>query len=59
MPGLLDYLGYIFFGGCIIGPFYEYKEYDDFINLRDEYARMPKCSNIVPAFLKLLQGAAL
>eukprot|EP00352_Strombidinopsis_acuminata_P006253 CAMPEP_0176377816 /NCGR_PEP_ID=MMETSP0126-20121128/29166_1 /TAXON_ID=141414 ORGANISM="Strombidinopsis acuminatum, Strain SPMC142" /NCGR_SAMPLE_ID=MMETSP0126 /ASSEMBLY_ACC=CAM_ASM_000229 /LENGTH=58 /DNA_ID=CAMNT_0017739831 /DNA_START=425 /DNA_END=601 /DNA_ORIENTATION=+ len=29
MPGLFDYLGYIFFcGGCIIGPYYEFKDFD-------------------------------
>lgn len=58
MPCLLDYLGYMFFcGGCIIGPYYEYKDFDDFINRRDYYGRMKKGSTLVPALIRMGQGA--
>jgi lysophospholipid acyltransferase len=42
LPSYLEFQSYIHFpGSCIIGPFFEYKDYRDFIKLANNYANMP------------------
>ena len=50
-PSLLNYCAYIFnLQSSVIGPSFEYKDWDDFINLRGHYADMPLFSNYPKAF---------
>mmetsp|Transcript_5677 Transcript_5677/g.7255 ORF Transcript_5677/g.7255 Transcript_5677/m.7255 type:complete len:88 (-) Transcript_5677:74-337(-) len=50
MPNLVDYLGYMYFcGGPLMGPFFEYKDYTDFIYLQGRYSNMPANVTLIPA----------
>lgn len=52
---LFDYLGYIyFFPTGLMGPFIEYKDFNDYINCRGDYSKIP--SVLVPSILRLLQA---
>ena len=51
----LDYVTYIYFlPSCLIGPFFEYNDFIDFINQEKDYKNIP--SSVKPSLLKLLQG---
>jgi hypothetical protein len=57
-PSLLNYCAYMFnLQSSVIGPSFEYKDWDDFINLREHYATMPLFSNYPKAFERF--GSAL
>ena len=48
LPGLLPYYSYIFFyASSLVGPAFDFSEYDDFINLRGDFKNLP--SSFVPA----------
>ena len=52
LPSFYDYIGYTFYlGSTIAGPFYEYKDYIDFIEKKNSYKVIP---NTVQATLKKL-----
>lgn len=42
LPSFYDYIAYMYYcGGTIAGPFYEYKDYIDFIQRINHYADIP------------------
>ena len=42
LPSFFEYLSYIFFfGGCVAGPTFGFAEFNDFINERKQYQRIP------------------
>jgi len=52
VPSFYDYLGYLYYcGGTIAGPFYEYKDYIDFMNREGHYSKIP--STIVATLERL------
>ena len=56
-PTFTEYCNYIFpLVSSVIGPSFEFKDWNDFINLREPYKSMPRYGNFVPAFTRLLQG---
>ena len=56
IPTFMEWCDYFFFcGTAVIGPPTEYKDFVDFINLRENYGKMKKGSHIVPAFVRLGQ----
>lgn len=57
LPSLVDYICYMFnLGSGVCGPCFEYKEWDDFINLRGHYSKMRIGSNVRPALLRAFHG---
>lgn len=51
---VLEYASYIFFySTCIMGPFFEFKDYKDFIHLRNDYENIPKLRSILTGLKKL------
>eukprot|EP00351_Strombidinopsis_sp_SopsisLIS2011_P005454 CAMPEP_0116877348 /NCGR_PEP_ID=MMETSP0463-20121206/9136_1 /TAXON_ID=181622 /ORGANISM="Strombidinopsis sp, Strain SopsisLIS2011" /LENGTH=163 /DNA_ID=CAMNT_0004524555 /DNA_START=317 /DNA_END=808 /DNA_ORIENTATION=+ len=57
VPSLVDYFGYMYFcGGPLMGPFFEYKDYKDFIQLQGKYSNIPANKTLLPALAKLFQG---
>ncbi|KAJ3080235.1 lysophospholipid acyltransferase, partial [Quaeritorhiza haematococci] len=56
MPSLIEYLGYMFFfGGFLVGPSFEFKDYKDFIDQRPPFDSIP--SSAIPT-LKCIGTAA-
>jgi len=52
VPSFYDYLGYLYYcGGTIAGPFYEYKDYIDFMHREGHYSKIP--STIVATLERL------
>lgn len=42
LPNILEVMSYaFFFPACLVGPFYEYKDFIDFINRRGEFTHIP------------------
>jgi len=57
MPSLFSYCNYIFnLQSSVIGPSFEFKDWDDFINLRGDYVKMRPFSNYPRAFIRYGQG---
>ena len=53
-PSLIEYCDYIYpLASCVIGPSFEYKDWNEFINLKDSYKSMPKNTHFGPAFTRL------
>ena len=51
VPAFTDFIGYMYFcGGTIAGPFYEFRDYINFIEKKDTYKQIP--NTIVPTLLK-------
>jgi lysophospholipid acyltransferase len=43
LPSFYDYMGYMYYCGCTIaGPFFEYKDFINFINKKGHYTHIPK-----------------
>jgi len=40
----------------VVGPSFEFKDWNEFINLEEPYKSMPKYGNIKPALTRLIQG---
>jgi len=41
-PNYYTYLGYVnFLPACLIGPVYEYRDYEDYLNRVGDYANIP------------------
>ena len=52
-PTLLEVMSYTFFiGGCVCGPFLEYKDFIDFIEKNGHYKDLPK-NTIVPSLTRI------
>lgn len=52
LPSFLDYLGYMYYcGGTIAGPFFEYKDYINFIRCEGNYKMIP--STIIPTLKRV------
>jgi hypothetical protein len=57
LPSFFDYCHYHFcLTSAVIGPSFEYKEWDDFISLKGDFARMKMCGNLLPALSRFFQG---
>lgn len=42
MPDILTYIGYVFFlPACLVGPVYEFKDYYNYLNRKENYANIP------------------
>lgn len=55
VPSFLDYCSYMFnLQSSVIGPSFEYKDWEDFINLRGHYADMKPFASYPYAFQRLL-----
>jgi lysophospholipid acyltransferase len=51
-PNYLTYLGYVnFLPACLVGPVYEYADFDNYLNRRADYASIP---STIPAVFKEL-----
>ena len=56
MPSLIEYFSYVFFsGGCIMGPFFEYTDYINFIERKSHYSDMP-ANTMIPSLVRLMHG---
>jgi len=56
LPSLPEYFSYLFFyGSTLVGPFYDYSDYDHFIHKKGNYSKIP--STLVPSFGYLLFAA--
>lgn len=41
-PEYLTYIGYVFFlPACLVGPVYQYTDFEDYLNRRNDYASIP------------------
>lgn len=51
LPDYLTYLGYVFFlPACLIGPVFEFRDFEDYLNQKGDYEKIP--STIRPALLE-------
>ena len=51
-PTFQDFMGYMYYcGGSISGPFFEYHDFIEFIELKGRYSKIP--STIVPTLSRL------
>ena len=51
LPSFYEYMGYMYYcGGTIAGPFFEYKDYTNFINRTNHYSAIP--TTIVPTLIR-------
>jgi lysophospholipid acyltransferase len=51
LPSFYEYMGYMYYcGGTIAGPFFEYKDYTNFINRTNHYSSIP--TTIVPTLIR-------
>ncbi len=52
-PDVLDFFGYLFFfGGFFIGPAFEFRDYQDYINRRAPFDKIP--SPVLPALINFV-----
>ena len=60
LPTFMEYMGFLSFApGCLVGPFMEYKDYIDYMELKGDYADMPcgtSMPTLVPSLLMLAKG---
>ena len=55
LPSFYDYMGYMYYCGCTIaGPFFEYKDFINFINRTGHYIEIPK--TYIPTLIKFSQA---
>lgn len=55
LPSVLEMLSYVYFcSACICGPFFEYADYIQYIEMKGRYAKIP--SNFKQAGIKFLKG---
>lgn len=55
LPSVVEILSYVYFtGGCIVGPFFEYSDYKNFIEKKDHYSKVP--STILPSLVYLVKA---
>ena len=55
MPTFFEMYSFIFASsGCIIGPLFEYKDYDNFINIKERYMKIP--NTLVPTLKTIGSG---
>jgi len=49
LPNILEFTGYVLFApGCVMGPFFEFSDYKNFIEFKGHYTNLPRglCSGI-------------
>ena len=52
LPTFYEYLGYLYYcGGTIAGPFFEYRDYINFMSRKGNYATIP--STIIPTLIRV------
>lgn len=57
LPNFFDYCTYVFnLQSAVVGPSFEFKDWDNFINLQGDYAKMKPFSNYWPALKRFAQG---
>jgi len=57
MPTFCEYCNYIFpLVSSVIGPSFEFRDWNEFINMQTPWNKMPKFGNLRPAFSRLGQG---
>lgn len=57
VPGLLDHFAYLLFpASAISGPFFEFRPFDEFINLRGKYGKLTPTQCWAPAVKRFVQG---
>ena len=55
MPTVLEIYGYSFFCcGCLCGPFFEFADYKNFIEMKGDYANVP--DTIIPSLIRFMHG---
>mmetsp|Transcript_22713 Transcript_22713/g.19734 ORF Transcript_22713/g.19734 Transcript_22713/m.19734 type:complete len:322 (+) Transcript_22713:506-1471(+) len=55
LPSFFEYISFVFYyGGCLVGPSYEYKDYSDFIHKRGIYAKYH--GFVIPSLVNLFAG---
>ena len=57
MPNILEYFSYIYFiPSCVVGPFFEYKDYENFMykkgDYAEEYEKIRQNTNRFPVVIK-------
>lgn len=56
-PTFYEYCNYVFpLVSSVIGPSFEFKDWNDFLDLKEPYNSMPLYSNFAPAFSRICQG---
>ena len=61
-PNLLEYSGFVFSScGCVVGPFFEFSDYINWIEMKGVYADAPRgivngWATFLPAMFKLFEG---
>ena len=57
MPSFIEYCNYVYaLVSSVIGPSFEFKDWNDFLNMESPFNTMPKYGNLAPAFIRLGQG---
>jgi len=57
LPSLFEYYSYLFFyATSLVGPAFDYREYSDFINLREDFQDIP--SSFFPGLFNMICGFA-
>lgn len=60
LPTFTDYCNYLFpLVSSVIGPSFEYKDWNDYLNVRGDYAKMRPFSNYFDAFKRFGQGVII
>jgi hypothetical protein len=55
LPTLLELYGYTYFiPACTIGPFFEFKDFINFVESKEHYANVP--STLYPGLMKFGEG---
>lgn len=55
LPNVLELLSYVFFcSGCIVGPFFEFADYINYIERKGRYENIPL--TFVPSLIRFVQG---
>lgn len=61
-PTLIEYSTYVFTSaGCIVGPFFEYSDFKNWIEMTGDYKDAPRgivdgWKNVIPGLFKMIQG---
>lgn len=57
LPSFFEYCNYVFnIQSSVIGPSFEYKDWDDFLNLRGDFNKMRPFSNYPGAIKRYVEG---
>jgi lysophospholipid acyltransferase len=57
IPTFFEYCNYVFpLVSSVVGPSFEFRDWNEFLNMKEPYKSMPSVANFVPAFIRLGQG---